>query len=206
MALTVLQKLGRLPLSANPSFVPLDDTPSQKVQAMLSQLDAIVAMMNRPLMKRANTTAPTFNGTEQLIIFDGASAFDTNSWWDAVNHRYTPQMAGFYRAVVQVTFTTVPVSANLAIATRKNGTDTAGDSFVHSASGTVTAITLYVDDIIQLNGSTDYIDFTLTATTASTISTSAALTYARVEFEAPVVPSALPASMPQSLNVLSFTE
>lgn len=192
-------KIGRLPVSTNPAFVPLDDTPSQKVQAMLSKMDAMIAALNMEnyILRRGNTTAPTFNATEQLVIMDNATgAVDTAGWWDATNHRYTPQVAGYYRAIFQITFTTIPNSGVFTVSVRKNGTDTATDSLTVSATPQMTTMTLWVEDVILLNGTSDYIDFALSATAGAAISTGTALTFCSVEGMTP----------PTALTVVALNE
>lgn len=180
--------LGRLPVSTNPNWVPLDDTSSQKVQAILSTEDALIAATNvlNSVLRRGNTTAPTFNASEQLIIMDNVTgAIDTSGWWDAVNHRYTPKVAGYYRVVLQVTFTTIPNSGVFTVSVRKNGTDTATDSLTVSATPNMTVMGMWAEDLVFCNGSTDYIDFALSATAASAISTGTNLTFGLIEGMAP---------------------
>lgn len=180
------QKLGRLPVSTNPNFIPNFDMPSQTVAAILSKLDEMIGNQNKPILKRGNTTAPTFNATEQQIIMDGTAVFDTAGWWVTATHNYIPQKAGYYRVVLYVEITTLASNESFTIAIRKNGTDTAIAQLTNGTTLTAeTALSLTAEDIILCNGTTDAIDFALTATAASAIAAGLTATYAVIEFVAP---------------------
>jgi hypothetical protein len=82
--------------------------------------------------------------------------FDTNSFWDAVNYRYTPQIAGYYQ---------FNWNANLAVTNatgfyngiRKNGSDVTHNRITNT-TGSIGTYRLLGSELVYLNGSTDYID------------------------------------------------
>jgi len=83
--------------------------------------------------------------------------WDTDSWWDTTNYRYTPQQAGYYLFTVNL-YETTAVVAHLAM--YKNGTEYRrfGTSLDNSSS--VTAVRMLGGSVvIDLNGSTDYAEF-----------------------------------------------
>ena len=94
------------------------------------------------------------SGVWTKIQFDGSSGFDTGNYWDSTNHRYTPQIAGYYKieAKVRMTYSTM-TQHNIKV--YKNGavvhqtTLVRGQGSAHEANGSL---------IVQLNGSTDYVE------------------------------------------------
>lgn len=99
------------------------------------------------------------NGTGSayaLIQFDTVD-FDTGSYWDATNHRYTPQRAGYYRTGWSA-FGGRSTSLTRCLAGMfKNGTEVSVGSDGAIPSGGDTGISTG-SDLVYLNGSTDYID------------------------------------------------
>lgn len=101
------------------------------------------------------------------LQLDGET-FDTNGWFDAAtNYRYTPLAAGKYvvhaRALTNVVFSTYADDAatnGLAIAVYKNGSaikhGSAGGHYVIGDGASYVALT--VDDVVDMNGSTDYLE------------------------------------------------
>jgi hypothetical protein len=82
--------------------------------------------------------------------------YDSNGWYSTSTNRYTPQRAGYYQ--IEATATVFPTNGNLqaqgSILIRKNGTSVTGvSSFgaVHSC----------VSRVVQLNGTTDYVDIAI---------------------------------------------
>lgn len=88
------------------------------------------------------------------VQFDGSSGFDTASYWDATNHRYTPQVAGYYQITTALRMTYSSLTQH-NIQIFKNGSSvqqlilTRGESSAHKVGGSL---------IVQLNGSSDYIE------------------------------------------------
>ena len=83
--------------------------------------------------------------------------WDTDSWWDTTNYRYTPQQAGYYLFTMNL-YETTAVVAHLAI--YKNGTEYRrfGTSLDNSSS--ITAVRMIGGSVVvDLNGSTDYAEF-----------------------------------------------
>jgi len=82
-------------------------------------------------------------------------SFDTNSWFDTANNRYTPQIAGYYQfnGIVRVEGVSQTTQISFLF---KNGVQvTAGDTLRLSTSNPVQ---MSVSDIIYCNGSTDYVE------------------------------------------------
>ena len=106
----------------------------------------------------------------QFDVGTGAG-FDTANYWDSTNHRYTPQIAGYYQiqAKVRMTYSTM-TQHNIQV--YKNGSSLhqiallRGQTSASEAGGSV---------IVQLNGSTDYVEIynSLTGTGTIKIDTSA---------------------------------
>lgn len=111
-----------------------------------------VPMFETFLTSGQNITTNTFN----KLNFNNVN-FDSHSWYDAANFRYTPQIAGYY--LFTAAFTMVPsTSASVKlISLYKNGSLAKYLEFTRysAVAGTVTASG---SSIIYMNGTTDYVE------------------------------------------------
>ena len=108
-------------------------------------------------VKLARTTDQTIsNGTDTLIGFSIIS--DPNNWYSGITTRTTPTVAGTYHIDVMINWYEGTVTNNQTnIQLRKNGT-----TFALSQVGIHTfAYTMNACGIVTMNGTTDYIDFTV---------------------------------------------
>lgn len=87
---------------------------------------------------------------------------DTASYWDATNHRYTPQVAGWYLFGGVARFLVPTTNQFLRIYVRKNGSTSAGDNAemqIQMNSDLFSNSALNIPNVMfQLNGSTDYVE------------------------------------------------
>jgi len=96
---------------------------------------------------------------------------DTGSYWDSTNHRYTPQVAGFYLFGGGIRFA-VSAGQYVNAKIRRNGV---GQGMVQFNSGSGSNDIFSNGSIpiptamIQMNGSTDYVDVTFAHENAATI-------------------------------------
>lgn len=101
-------------------------------------------------------------GTDNLILFTKvAPDTDPNVWWTntggvGVSHIFKPNIAGLYFVSCQVHFKTGTGSGQMNIQARKNGSTF---SIFQDVLNTVEGRTLSLTGIVQLNGNTDYVDF-----------------------------------------------
>lgn len=104
------------------------------------------------------------NGTDQTGIASatdtkltfGTELWDTGGWYDTATSRYTPLIAGNYRFKINALISANVVDqAQCAAIIYKNG-GVAGQNIIH-ASGSA-AITVAVDALISMNGTTDYVE------------------------------------------------
>lgn len=101
--------------------------------------------------------------------------WDTDSWWDTTNYKYTPQQAGYYLFTMNL-YETTAVVAHLAI--YKNGTEYRrfGTSLDNSSS--VTSVRMIGGSVVvDLNGSTDYAEFYVYTNPNGTISNTSTRTH-----------------------------
>ena len=81
--------------------------------------------------------------------------YDTNSWFDTVNNRYTPQVAGYYW--VSGTIRAIGTSMTLQGAyIFVSGTQVRTGQILRVA--TSSSIHVVVSELVYLNGSTDYVE------------------------------------------------
>lgn len=115
------------------------------------------------MLRRGSFSARTGRASGQTIpaavwtpVILGAEDWDESGWWDTVNYRFAPQVAGYYRfsgmaswttALAQYTFTTLGLFINGAVKKRLAGQE---------ASRLTNNIFLAGTAIAWLNGTTDY--------------------------------------------------
>lgn len=107
--------------------------------------------MSVRLSSNQNITGTSLN----KINFDTVE-LDSNSWWDATNHRYTPQLAGKYLVTATCgVYAISPTAINCSI--YKTGV-ASKQNVINSAFVTGTTSIISTSGIISLNGTTDYIE------------------------------------------------
>lgn len=108
-------------------------------------------------VKLARTTDQTVTtGVDTLIVFTATS--DSNGWYSGITTRTTPTVAGTYRVDAMMNWQAGTVTNNQSnIQLRKNGTTFA----LHQVGITTFSYSQTVCGIVTMNGTTDYIDFTV---------------------------------------------
>jgi hypothetical protein len=92
--------------------------------------------------------------------------FDTNSWFDTVNKRYTPQIAGYYFFKGEAIVQTITSASQQQVQVRKNNSDIVG-RFINRATAS-NSYYIQATGIVYMNGSTDYVEL-WAAGTATTV-------------------------------------
>ena len=106
------------------------------------------------LARLTNQTIP--NDVDTLINFTATS--DTNGWYSGITTRTTPTVAGTYRVDAMINWQAGTVTNDQSnIQLRKNGTTFA----LHQVGITTFSYSQTVCGIVTMNGTTDYIDFTV---------------------------------------------
>lgn len=129
-----------------------------------------------------NQTVTT--NTLTKVTMDATPVFDTNSWWDSTNHRYTPQIAGYYSisSGLGAQQTTATNAGRVIALLYKNGdSGTLVGRHGYSAFYSNSSAQATGSSMVYLNGSTDYVELWAYITGAGTIniwgSTSAGYTF-----------------------------
>lgn len=99
-------------------------------------------------------TSSITNATQTKVSYDTV-LYDTNDWFDAVNYRYVPQIAGYYSITITAGATATSTTVFLA-SVYKNGA--AFQLLVRSRVATSTTQTFTGSCLVYLNGSTDYVE------------------------------------------------
>lgn len=118
-------------------------------------------------LARDNTIFRAYRGTNQTISDSVATkvqfateTFDLSSWYDgATNYRFTPLIAGKFQINFNILFTGMASGVLVNAFIYKNGAAGPGGSLLYT-SGSYAAI--YVSDIVEFNGSTDYVEIYVT--------------------------------------------
>ena len=105
-------------------------------------------------------------GSDEIIQF--IDQFDPQGWWDSGTYQFLPNIAGYYRVSLGVWWEnpndpTVQLNAQI----RSNGTTL--EMILQQPSTSVTGVSLFGTKIVYLNGTTDYIDFTVFQGTALSV-------------------------------------
>ena len=134
--------------------------------AMTIASDGVVTQPNNPMFKvsGANNIAIT-NNTRTKITFNSVE-FDVGGYFDATtNYRYTPQVAGkyFINARAYITYASAGIE-NIYGYIYKNGSSVAQ---FQSIAGGINYGTVYVSSLIDMNGSTDYLEMYLMASVST---------------------------------------
>jgi len=109
----------------------------------------------------ATDTDQSYTASAYAKIQWEAAQLDTAGYWDASNHRYTPQIAGWYLFGGQVRVNTTSVTLISFVIAKNSDTDdlnrimaqfqTVSDTFTNGEYPLPTGM-------MQLNGSTDFVD------------------------------------------------
>jgi len=103
--------------------------------------------------------------TDQLIpsaidtIIEFVDQYDPQGWWDGSTYKFTPTIAGYYRVSLGVWFANPndnTVQLNIQIRVNNNQ-----EMICQQPSTTVAGVSLFGTKIVNLNGTTDYVDFTV---------------------------------------------
>lgn len=119
--------------------------------------------------------------TNTKVIFDTVS-IDTNSWWDAVNYRYVPQIPGYYRFDYVVGLNgTSPTTLQSSLL--KNGvTFSTGFRMLGTFTTTLGGMGSAASILVSMNGTTDYVEvYGLVNATSPTIFGASAFTYLQAQ-------------------------
>jgi len=95
---------------------------------------------------------------------NGIGNFDSSNTFDTSNGRFTPQVSGYYFfSATFSSFLNQSIVFNNSIAFRKNGSSVPNRSMYmdNEVNGSVYNNAMTLNGVIELNGSTDYVDVTV---------------------------------------------
>ena len=104
-----------------------------------------------------NGTQAITGGVDTKVLFDTVSFDPLNEYDETTNYRYTPQRAGYYLINSHVRVDQTTDSAINETKIRKNGVDIAL-STVSAKNGSVLTLNINNTTIIEMNGTTDYLE------------------------------------------------
>lgn len=121
-------------------------------------------------------TNQTININSTTVLAFDTETFDTNSNYDTSTYRFTPTVAGYYRIYCKVKGTNTNTNFLMTLSIRKNGTAIATYEFINPYTDRMHEA---VSVLVQMNGTTDYIDATMNHnnTTSMVFSSGSALSY-----------------------------
>jgi hypothetical protein len=115
---------------------------------------------NMPAFSAYANTTQSISTTTFTKVAINTELFDTNSNFDSTtNYRFTPTVEGYYQVngTVRMAASTNTIVQTIAIL-YKNGAAYARGTEIVNSSSTIQADTLTFNEIVYMNGSTDYIE------------------------------------------------
>ena len=107
----------------------------------------------------ANDTDQDINATTVTLLEWGSVELDTGSYWDSTNHRYTPLVAGWYEVglTLRMKYDSAPIG-QLQLLVYKNGASYQSIVYQLTTDYFNNGSLTFGKVMVQMNGSTDYID------------------------------------------------
>ncbi|MBR2691772.1 MAG: hypothetical protein IKE42_28285 [Aquamicrobium sp.] len=117
-----------------------------------------VKAINSPYFRATRTTNQSITGTAATKVQLNTEVYDPDSLYDnATNYRFTPNVAGLYLVGLQVSSSDVGSGAGTMFAiVRKNGSNVSQQTDYQSAINQ--PMNPSVTTIVQMNGTTDYLE------------------------------------------------
>jgi hypothetical protein len=103
------------------------------------------------------TGADAATGGAYTIVKLTNEDYDTHSWFDTTTWKYTPQRAGKYFFCANVGLLSCGNATLIVSNLYKNGTTSLDGSFIYNASGSTANMTTQAVFMVEMNGSTDYV-------------------------------------------------
>jgi hypothetical protein len=111
---------------------------------------------NQPAFSAFASAGQTIANSTFTKISLNSETFDTNACFDSTtNYRFTPNVAGYYQINAALWYNAASTSGLTVLSIYKNGSEYKRGVSFFSASG---YSGLHVNDVVYMNGSTDYIE------------------------------------------------
>jgi len=117
----------------------------------------------------ASDTDQSISATTQTKVEWETVLLDTGGYWDATNHRYTPQVAGWYMFSTAIRAQLLNIHEYVRIYIRKNGADDYYTQFQTNNDEIIGGTYQGPTVMHQLNGTTDYVEVFFYTDEATTI-------------------------------------
>jgi hypothetical protein len=120
-------------------------------------------------MRSGNSTSISVSNVTFTVMTGYTPTFNVNGWLNTTTGRFTPQVAGYYQINAFVSYSTTGINGTGVEAyIYKNGAGYAVG--VQSTGGQIGFPAVTVSDIVQFNGTSDYIDLRAYQNSGSTAS------------------------------------
>jgi hypothetical protein len=138
--------------------------------AIASDIGGITPASRTVFSAYAGSTQSVSNVTATKINLD-SELFDIASWFDSTtNYRYTPLEAGKYLIIGSVGFQAMTDQGYLNVLIRKNGSNVA-QTILTQSTATNASMASTASVIVDMNGSTDYVELFVYQSTGSSKTT-----------------------------------
>jgi len=128
----------------------------------------VTSQFNQPAFHAFLTGTQTVSNDTVTVVEFNSESLDTDSAYDNSTYRFTPQVAGKYYVYAAINHN--PSSSNnvtaAGISIRKNGSGIT-ENFFSSATNAIDSVVVVGSIIVDLNGSSDYVDVAGSQTVSS---------------------------------------
>ena len=132
-------------------------TASNFTQTLPSASGTVMVSGNQPAFSAyANATQSITTATQTKVAIN-TELFDTNSNFDTTNNRFTPTVEGYYQ-VNGIVRCAASSATQMVASIYKNNALYARNTDAVFPSGTMTTFNATVNEIIFMNGTTDYLE------------------------------------------------
>lgn len=123
--------------------------------------DGVASFSNIPLLSVHRSSGAgnqtVTNNVNTKVQFDTV-VIDTNSWWDAANYRYIPQIPGYYRFDYQASGNGTSVTILLSSLQKNGATINMGFRLLGTLATTAGGMGAAASILVFMNGTTDYVE------------------------------------------------
>ena len=136
----------------------------------------IAQLYSGPSFRAINNSTQTIATSTTAKLVVDTETFDTNTCYDpTTNYRFTPTVAGYYKISGSL-YAAMANGGTYYLMIYKNGSSYSSRQAVNGAVA-IAGVTLSINDIVSMNGSTDYVELYATNTSGGSSTVVAGTTF-----------------------------
>jgi hypothetical protein len=137
----------------------LQGTSSWASNAVTASYAATSQLTNNAYFAQGRLSGDQLISSMTDTIIEFVDQYDPQGWWDDTIYQFTPTIAGYYTVSLGVWFENPSdPTVQLNVQMRVNGNQ---EMIIQQPSTNISGVSLFGTKIVNLNGTTDYVDFTV---------------------------------------------